>query len=384
MLKEPKRILHIFGQMERGGAESRTMDIYRNINREIVQFDFIVMKPGEHAFFQEIKNLGGRIFYIDPPAKRGFLFHAHQMYKVLKDNGPFHAIHAHTAFNEGLAVTVARIAGLKIRISHSRSASEMDEDNLLKKFYRIIMRILILNNSTHLVTCGTEAGIYLFGKKSMDNGEVNFVPNAIDLTSFEIMDDKRSEIKNELKIPENSIVLGTVGNLREVKNHTFLLDVFEYFNSRQPNSYLVIVGDGPLLKDLTKKAERLGIDKQVKFLGRRDDVPIVLQAFDIFMLPSFYEGVPGSVIEAHAAGVKCVLSDAITRDIDFGLNMIKYVSLEADNEEWYEATNNLLESEIHPKSIIFDRLREYGYDIESSCEKIMKIYGFNKQFTHQD
>lgn len=377
MAKIP-RVIHIFGQMNRGGAETRTMEIYRNIERQKVQFDFIVTKPGNHDYFNEIKELGGRIFYIDPPSSVGFINHAKQLKLVLEKEGPFYAIHAHTSFNEGIALSVAKKVGIKHRIAHSRSASNANIQSIKGKIYAFVMRKLIVKNATDLVTCGTEAGYYLFGKKAMEKGKVYRLPNAINLKEFEIDEKQVKAIKDELGIKNTTIVIGNVGNLRTVKNHMFLLDVFYHFKSKIPDSVLLIAGSGGMESNLVEKISKLELSDSVKLLGLRKDIPYLMNCFNAFVLPSLYEGVPGVIVEAQAAGLPCLISDSVTRDVDVGTGLLNYISLSLPPQYWASYLEKIIVDKGKSNHEYINILKSSGFDVTSSVEKLMSIYNLQR------
>lgn len=373
---KPQRILHMFTSLDRGGAESRTMDLYRTIDRKEIQFDFAVMRDGEHYFTNEINKLGGRIFYLQHPRIVGLLEYQKQLRKVLNIEGPFIAVHSHLSIFSGIVMFCAMMERIPIRIAHSRSAptKKSEKSNIFYRVYAQIMRVLIHLFATHKVSCGTDAGYYLFGKRAMDKKNVSIIPNAIDLSIYENINDDKYLLRKKYGFNEASFIIGTVGNLNPWKNHAFLIDVFPLIKEKYPNSLLVVIGKGILYNALMDKVVNLNIKDSVLLLGRRNDVPQLLHTFDVFVLPSFYEGVPGVVVEAQAAGIPCVLSDSITRDIDFGNNMVTYLSLDATKQEWANKISYTGHKPLAKKGECLQILRENGYDVVDSAKQIRKIY----------
>lgn len=371
-----QRVLHIFGQMERGGAESRTMDLFRKIDRQRVVFDFVVMKPGRHYFFDEIEQLGGRIFYINPPMEGGFIAHAKALTNIMRTQGPFYAVHAHTAFNEAIALTAAWICGIGRRVAHSRSAPMQQKTGWKYRLYSSIMRRILLFSATERLMCSHEAGVYLFGEMSVRKGLVQFFPNAIDVTTF---GDTlwRLSVRTELGLADDAIVIGTVGNLREVKNHSFLLEAFAALHKRRRNTVLLLVGAGPLENVLKARVRHLGLEKSVFFLGARSDVPRLLAAMDVFVLPSLYEGLPGAAVEAQASALPCLLSDRVTREIAICRELVTFLPLESGPVEWAAALSRLAD---YPRRCVVDcqkELREAGYDAAQAAVNLLSIYGLD-------
>lgn len=370
---EPKRILHVFGQMFIGGAENRTMEIFREINRDEYQFDFIVMKTNRHYHFDEIEKLGGRIYYIKPPRETSLLTFSRELYKLLHVNKPY-GVHAHTSFNEGLIVLVAWLAKIKKRVAHSRSASDINNSSIQFRIYKWIMRKLIILFSTDLVACGYDAGLYLFGKNTMNTGKVKIIPNAININEYSKINESKVDLRLKNRFPSDALIIGTIGNLREVKNHIELIKFFKSFRLHNLNALLVIVGEGPLRKSIEKEIIDLDLFHQVLLLGQRNDIPSLLHTFDVFILPSLFEGVPGVVIEAQAAGIPCLISDTITKEVDLGNGMIKYFSLQSSHIEWEKQIHELLSNQKPTKESSIKRLCEKGYSVSSSTRQITDLY----------
>ena len=166
-----KKVLHVFGKMDCGGAETRTMDIFRKINRQKLNFDFLTMKPGEGYYDREIEELGGQVFVITSPSKTHVFKHIKEIIEVIRKNGPYDAVHAHTSYHTGIISLAAFLAGVKIRISHSRSASNLRNKGFFRKTYFILMRTLINIFTTEKVACGLKAGLFFMGKRQLRTGE---------------------------------------------------------------------------------------------------------------------------------------------------------------------------------------------------------------------
>ncbi|MEP9406902.1 glycosyltransferase family 1 protein [Peribacillus frigoritolerans] len=375
MNKSPRRILHIFSRMDRGGAETRIMDVYRNIDRNNIQFDFLNLESGIHHYDQEIRNLGGRKFLVTHP-KKGFLSHFLDMYKIFKNEGPFQAVHAHTSHHEGVVALAAKLAGVKYIICHARTTSTNNINSLPKKLAIMIGRKLIIANATKLLAISYKAGEYLFGKKSMNNGIVDVIPNAVDLAPYiDIEKIDSSSIKKELGIPNCQILIGHVGRFNKMKNHEFLLELLNHIRGKDIDARLVLVGDGELRKGIENQVIGLGLSQYVHFLGIRNDIPKLMRIFDVFVMPSKYEGLGGAAIEAQAAGTPSVLSNTLPQEVDMDLGIIQFLSLEVPKEKWGELVinqSNLIRPEL--KSIL-KAFNEKGFTIEAEIESLLKCYG---------
>lgn len=376
--KGVKRILHVLRALDFGGVETRTMELYRNLNTEQIQFDFLTMDGGDHYYNDEVKSLGGRIFVISDPKKAGPIKHLKEMVSVMREYGTFHAVHDHTAYHGGMVVLAARMAGIQNRICHSRSAADWRKTSFTRKVYKTIMRQLILSCSTNLLSCGLDAGRYLYGEKAMKSPRFQLIPNATDLMKYKKKDSKDSiRAREELGIPENTLVIGHIGRHSKEKNHIHILNIAKKLKENGAIFRVVLVGDGIMRADLEKKAIKMGLTKEILFLGFRNDVPYLLNCFDVFVMPSLFEGLPGSVIESQAAGVRCVLSSNITREVDLGLGMVKFLDLNESLNEWCSVITESARSSKIPKEVIINKLTEHGYDIQGSLKKLLNIYCYN-------
>ncbi|ALF08808.1 glycosyltransferase family 1 protein [Parageobacillus thermoglucosidasius] len=369
---QQKRILHIVGGMNRRGTEIMIMNLYRVIDRDKIQFDFVYFNNRENDFDVEIRRMGGRIFRVPSPREVGVIRFIHNLVKVIRENGPFSAVHAHTLHNIGLALLAARIAGVTCRIAHSHS-TKATEDTLIHKVYQIVMKLLIRFNATHLLACGKDAGHFLFGKTFDKKGIV--FPNAIDLSEYYCLNKEDAKfIRKMFGISEETLIIGQVGALKKVKNHKFSIAIARKLKDNGIDFKMMFVGDGEMRQELEQQAVLEGVSDKILFLGVRSDIPNLLNMFDVLIMPSIYEGLPVSLVEAQAAGTPCVVSDVITPEVDLGLNLISFVNLGDELDRWeYEI---LKQSQIQrpSKDIILRAFRKKGYDVVESVKSLRKIY----------
>lgn len=362
------RILHIVGTMNTGGTETMIMNIYRNIDRSRVQFDFISYSNNDGYYDNEIKKLGGRIIKVCSQRS------VNELCRIIKENGPYKAIHAHTLFNCGIAMLAAKKCGIKCRISHAHTNLDSDK-SIIKKIYINLMRYSINKNSTKLLACSNAAGYYLFGSKSIKNNKYSYFPNIINYSKF-IKSENNEVIKFKNKIDlNNKIVIGHIGRFVEAKNHKLLIDILKNMVDRNIDANLLLVGDGPTKHEIENLAKQKNIYDRVKFVGIREDTNIMLQSMDVFVFPSIYEGLGLVMLEAQASGVPCVVSEAIQPEADLNLGLINKLSLDDDINVWVDcilkvATNNKLE-----KNKIIKAFEISGYSVEAGIDKLMNIYG---------
>lgn len=351
MMQEPIRVLHVFGRLDAGGAESRTMDIYRKIDRNKVQFDFAIHTDEECVFSQEIRDLGGKIYSFPRFTGKNF-FHYKKCWKQFFKNNPgYKIIHGHQTSTAFIYLQVAKKFSIPVRIAHSRNSNK---DSTIKKYTSKLSRF----PATDLLAVSKVAGASEFGNKALRKHEVKIVPNAIDASKYSFDQDTRIKKRNELGLRDN-LVVGHIGRLHPQKNHRFLLQIFKSLLSVNTQAKLILVGEGELQNNIKQQVSDLQLENQVYFLGRRSDVPELLQAFDILLFPSWYEGLPGVVLEAQAAGLPSIISDTITDEVKI-TDLVDYVSLDRQTDYWAKMTFN--KATITNRENTYNKVVEAGYD----------------------
>ena len=310
MQEKPIRVAHIIGKWLGGGVESVVMNYYRYIDRDKIQFDFICDEDSTNIPYEEIEKMGGKVILI-PPYQKIIRYHK-KLKQVLKD-GNYKIVHSHINALSVFSLFAAKCAGVPVRIAHSHSTSNKKEwkKNIIKNILRPFSKVF----ATDYMCCSELAGRWLFGTKEFDKGNVYILNNAIDLDKFKYDENVRKEVRKELDIDDDTLVIGHVGRFVEQKNHTFLIDIFNEVQKENKDSILLLVGQGPLEDIIKQKVRRLGLENKVMFLGQRNDVNRLYQAMDVFVLPSLYEGLPVVGVEAQASGLKCIFSNKITQEI---------------------------------------------------------------------
>ena len=365
--QEPIRIAQIIGKWLGGGVESVVMNYYRHIDRTKIQFDFICDEDSTNIPYDEIKKLGGKIILV-PPYQKVFEYQK-DLIKIFKDNN-YKIVHSHLNTLSVFPLRAAKKAGVPVRIAHSHSTTNKKEwkKNLVKQVLRPFSKVY----ATNYMCCSELAGRWLFGNKEYDKGNVYLLNNAIDLDKFKYDEKIRKEIRKELNIKDDTLVIGHIGRFVEQKNHKFLIDIFNEVHKQNNNSLLILVGQGPLMEEIKEKVKKLGLEDCVKFLGQRNDVNELYQVFDVFCLPSLYEGLPVVGIEAQATGLLCVLSDDMTKETKV-LNETEFLSLKQSADIWAKIILNkqliLLDKNNTAKKKI-----AVGYDINNESFKLEKIY----------
>ena len=376
---KPVRILHVVGAMNRGGTETMLMNIYRKIDHEHVQFDFISYSQEEAHYDEEIKKMGGKIIQLTKTAS------VKQIYHVIKQNGPYVAVHGHTLFHCGLASVAAKVAGIKVRISHAHTVAD-DRDSYLRKIYINLMRMMINSFSTHLLACSKGAGQYLFGEKGLEKSNYAYFPNVIDYERF--LSTSKIEMK-KFKVEEglgSHIVLGHIGTFKEVKNHLFLLKIMEKVG-KHPSFKLILVGDGELRKPLQTEVVRMGLVDSVIFLGVREDIATILGSMDVFIFPSLSEGLGLVLLEAQASGIPCIVSEAIQPEADLNIGLVTRLELVDGPQVWADKAIELASKKERDVKKVITGFEKNGYSIKEGISKLMHIYqiypgGENEADTH--
>ncbi len=360
------RVLHVTGAMNIGGTESMLMNIYRAVDRNRLQFDFLTFTRQEAYFDEEIRSLGGEILVSD----NGSSFN--QIYSLIK-KGKYKVVHAHTLFNSGIVMAAAKAVGVPVRISHAHTTAD-NINSFKKRFYVWTMQKLINQCSNAYLTCSREAGKFLYG-----HDEAEWFPNIIEVKNYLRKDEKEiNEFKEKYGL-HGKFVIGHVGRFIEAKNHTFLLEILSEMKTAGIDAVLLLVGDGVLKKQLETEAHSLKLSSNVIFTGALKDTGTALHAMDVFIFPSKYEGLGLVLLEAQAAGVPCITSEFIQPETDAGLGLVQQLSLKQNKDVWIKAVQNAAVNGKHKNAAEREKkLLEKGYSIEKITKRIAELYGVQK------
>lgn len=354
--------------MNRGGMENRLMDIYRNVDRTRVQFDFYTLREQKGQFDEEILSLGGRVYYNTPFSTARLWEIPRRFEAFFKEHREYSVCHAHMNQWCPLILEGARRAGVATRIAHARTALSGRSASVLVKNF--ILR-LCADSPTHRFAVSEKAALWLYGKQRVEKGLCEVWPNAIETEKFLYDGQKREQTRAMLGLAEEFVVLH-VGNLRRVKNHDFLFLVFAELVKTVPSACLLLAGDGERKAELIDFAETLGISEKVKFLGSRSDVAELLSAADVFVFPSFYEGLPGAVLEAQAASLPCIISDTIAHEVRLS-DLVEMRSIGEEPKAWASA---VLSTRAHARERdeAYRLFCETGYDVQSLAARLTDFY----------
>ena len=355
------RVLQIVTYMGRGGLETMLMNYYRHIDRSKVQFDFLVHREFEADYDEEIKSLGGRIYHVSRlvPWSRKYKEELKQFFK----NNPEHKIvHVHQDCLSSVALQCAKECGIPVRIAHSHNSNQ--DKNIKYLIKRHYMK-QIPKFATDFFACGRDAGDWMFAGHTY-----KILCNAIDSSIYAFAPEKAVTMRKQLHVEQN-FVLGHVGRFDAQKNHTFLLDIFYECQKIIPNAKLLLVGDGEGKTQIQEKVKKLNLEAKVIFAGVRSDVPDLLQAMDVFVFPSLYEGVPVTMIEAQASGLPCVISDGVPEECIVTSGLVTTMKLLAGPCDW---ASHIMERSNTNRENHLSEIKMAGYDIIMAARKLENFY----------
>lgn len=365
-----KRLLCIVGSMNAGGAETFLMKMYRALDREKYQMDFAVAELGKGFYDDEILSMGGKIYHIIPKS-RSFIKNFNDIRELVKNNNYNYVMRISQHSLSGLELLAAKLGGARVRVFRSSNSNTTSASKLNQLLHKLCM-FMPTFFANFRIAPSTEAAEFMFGEGCVEKGKANLLPNAIDTSLFQYNEDTRCSIRKEFLINKNQLVVGHIGRFNQQKNHKFLIDVFAELLKQKSNALLMLVGDGEKKSEIQEQVKALGIEKSVIFTGIRSDVPALLSAMDVFVFPSFYEGMPNTVIEAQATGLPCVIADTITREAGV-TDCVRFKSLHDSAESWADKTLSLFDKDKADRSFYSDKMKNAGYDIDSCVKQFVKL-----------
>lgn len=336
MMEKPIIVLHVVGKLNIGGAESRIMDLYRNIDRDKVQFHFVQHTTQRCAFEEEVEQLGGRVYSVPRFNVKNYFTYKRAWKELFAAHPEIKVIQGHMTSTASIYLPIAKKAGVEITIAHARSAGV---DPGLKGILTRFLRRDLYKKCDYRFTCSKMAGEAVFGNQEDRNKKAIFIPNAIDVNKFRYDENTRNQIRYELGLSDK-FVIGHVGRFSHMKNHEYMLQILGECVKREkeerlPQTMLMFLGDGELREKMMEMAAAMGITSRVLFMGNKKDVYRYYQAMDYFLLPSLYEGLPGTVIEAQASGLTGIMSDSVT-DEAIVTDLIQMRSIKEPAAIWAE------------------------------------------------
>ena len=372
-------VLQVIGEMVMGGAESRIMDLLRALDPEKVHYDFLVFNPKEQHYDKEIEARGSRVYRLQPRFK---IYNYFSFCKALNaffaEHPEIDIVQGHMTSTAAIYLPIAKKHGVKCTIAHARSAGV---DPGLKGMLTKWLRRDLYRKTDVCFACSKEAAISVFGRPKYEKGEVRILPYAVELGQYQeadVMEAHAQVIKKKYDL-QNAFVIGHVGRFHYAKNHVFLLEVFQEIRKKKGNAKLLLVGDGDTMPAVKEKTEQLGITDHVIFTGMQKDTAGYYRAMDLVVFPSHYEGLPGTVVEAQAAGLPVLMSDTVTDQVAV-TPLVECFSLQKSAAEWaeealalYDRLQEKLGTETFRKEC-YVTLCEKGFDVTAQARQLEQIY----------
>lgn len=368
---KPIRILLLFTVMDRGGAETMVMNYYRHIDRQQIQFDFMVHREQRGAYDDEIESMGGRIYRMPPIYPQNFIRYKRMLKEFFDEHDEYQIIHSHMSELGYFAFEEAKRHGVPVRICHAHNAPDFKHENLIQ-YIKLVPRYYFIRRIRHLTTdffvCSNIAGVWLYGKERQN--EFVFMRNAIETEKFLYNVDETNAIRQELGILNQRLICH-VGRFNKQKNHSFLIDIFKEIHEIDADSILLLIGDGDLRKEIEDKVNRLNLQDNVRFLGVRGDVPQLLKASDVLLFPSYYEGLSVVLVEAQATGIRCVVTNSLAKETVICTDQMKLVPLQKSAKEW---ANIVLNEKSDNREHAVEIMKEKGWDVGVNAKWLQDYY----------
>lgn len=366
MNNKPIRVLQIIGIICGGGVEAVIMNYYRHIDRSKVQFDFVVDGFERTQLDDEIEAMGGQVYHVTPYRKNVFSY-MKEIATIIRENH-YEIVHSNMNTLACFSLFAAWCADANVRILHNHSMAVSQEG--LRSVLKYILRPFSKMFANHYFACSILSGEWMYGSQKMKTGEVKILNNAIDVDKFLYNEKVRQELRKELGIAEDDFVVGHIGRFMFQKNHAFLLDIFAAVHKVNKKAKLVLVGDGELRPEMEEKAKTLGIDDSVMFLGLRKDTARLYNIMDVFVLPSWYEGLPVVSVEAQANGLTCLLSDRIAKESKL-VDNVEFLKLEIGAKGW---ADRILAESIQRENGVKEKLEARGFSVKKETHALEEFY----------
>lgn len=368
-----KRVLHVVGAMQRAGAETLLMNLYRNLDRSQFQFDFLYFTDKECDYDNEIKNLGGEIYRIESTKKNKLLrvgYRYFNYYRLLKSLPDHQIVHSHINLNGAIFILIAKYLKREIRISHSHIAT--GKNAFIPNLYRYITRKIIKHNANRYLACGRAAGKYLY--PNVTESDIVVFPNSIDIGLFQSFYSESNYLRDKLNLASDVKIVVQIGRFTLQKNFEFTINFAHHLIKEDPLFHFVFLGAGPMENELKKMVKDNNLDKYITFYGVSKEIPKILHSADVFFMPSRLEGFPVVLVEAQACGVPCLISTNISSEVDMELNLVGFANLNDDLSVWKHKLYNSLSKKSNDFETIKKVMRSKNFDSKESVKKLEELY----------
>lgn len=366
------RVLQVMGGMNRRGAESFIMNVYRKIDRARVQFDFLVYTDEKQDFEEEIESLGGRVIHM--PCETGVkaFLSIPKFRRIIQKMGPYKVIHIQTLLNSAWPLLAVPKGCGVVRMVHSHNTHNKPIMSGVERLYEIFAKYIIRTHTQVMAACGEEAGVYLFGQKFRKGGIV--INNGIDLDIHAVRNENAVDAIRKEYCLYGQLVIGSVARFNEVKNHPFMVQIAKVLKDKGYAFRMLFVGNGDGEKGIRQLVHDNDLDREIIFTGLRSDISDLMFTFDVFLMPSHFEGNPVTLAEAQAAGLPCVISNVITDKMDMNLGLINKCSLKDAPSVWADTIIKASKNRCNDVGKIRERFCICGYDAQTTANKLISIY----------
>jgi glycosyltransferase involved in cell wall biosynthesis len=377
--RRPIKILHCLGTLDPGGVETWLLHLLKSLDTKQFQFDFCTF--GSHAglYALQVEKLGARVFRC--PRSQNFWKFDRSFRKILRE-GRYDVVHSHVHGFSGVLLRWAHLEGVPVRIAHSHNSHDGKSNGTARRAYRFLTRHLIRRHATHGLAASREAADDIFLDWKNDS-RVAIVHCGIDLDRFRGAVDCNLSRK-QIGLPAGAVVIGHVGNFIAAKNHAFFLEIAAQVRKHRPDMHFLLIGDGPCRAEIEARARTLGFKGNMHFLGTRTDVPTLLRTcIDVLVFPSLlWEGLPLAVVEAQAAGLRCVISNNITPEVVIVPNQVVRLPLTAGAAKWATATIEGVYRGKFDAQTAVEYVQQTDFTVEHGLSSLLDIYSTGKAETN--
>ncbi len=370
-----RRVLQVVGRLDRGGVETWLMHVLRHGARQHVAMDFLVHSNLPASYDGEVEAFGSRVIR-SPESPRKPWRYARALRRIMRNYGPYTAVHSHVHHFSGLILREAHRVGVPIRIAHSHLDSRMVDraTGALRRLYLMLMHHWIRLYATAGLAASALAAEAMYGISWRQDPRWRVLHYGIDLAAFSEVTNGPAEVRAEFGWDADTFVIGHVGRFDTQKNHAFLVDIAAAVMAAAPGTRLLLIGEGGLRSDVERRARTLGVASKIVMTGVRPDVArLMAGAMDCFVLPSLYEGLPLVLLEAQAAGLPCIVADTVSDEADVIPELVDRLSLAQPVARWAEATLAARGRRL-PVSLAVERLEDSGFSVAASWAQLFHVY----------
>lgn len=367
-LQRMLRILHVIGAMGSGGAEAMLMNLYRAVDRTCIQFDFVVHTEQKAFYDDEIESLGGHIYRTQRFNGANLLIYRRFWNAFFEEHPEYSIVHGHINSSAAIYLSIAKKHGC-VAVVHSHATRNQEKSLRAYAFFAFAYPIRYI--ADYFFACSRQAGLDRFGEQVVSSQKFEVLNNGIKASDYVFDATIRAKVRKRYGLADDTLIVGHVGRFTFAKNHDFLIDIFQEIHQMQPNSKLWLVGTGELENEIREKVNRLSLSDVVVFVGQTKDVCEYLQAMDVFVFPSVFEGLGIALVEAQAAGLPCIVSENIQSEANIGCGLVKTLNISEGSHKW---AKEALQSKSVDRVDTSPNVLQAGLDIEKTAHYLQMFY----------